>query len=238
MNNKTLQIFLTSYNEAETIQELIYECIEICKNLDYEFEIVVVDNCSIDKTIEKVLELTLIDSRISIISNKQNLGYSLSVFTAIKNSESACTIVMDGDGQYSPKYIPELISRIESGADLVLAERAYKVGGLWRRFGSLVFLEMCKVILNFNGPDINAGIRALSRSGRQNVVGAQTGRMANPNIWYQCNKAKLRIEFIKINPVERIGGQTTIPWIQPFQLSLESYKELIMIKKGKFDAIR
>ncbi len=238
MGNKTLEVYLTSYNEAETIQELILECIEICENLKYAFEILVVDNHSNDNTIEKVLELAKIDSRISIISNYRNLGYSLSVFKAIKNSESSCTIIMDGDGQYSPKYIPELISKIESGADLVLGERMYRIGGSWRRLGSLVFLRMCKLIINFNGPDVNAGIRALNDRGRLSVIGAQNGRMANPNIWHQCKKADLQIEFIKINPRQRVGGSTSIPWVQPFKLFLDSYEELRKIKKGKFDENR
>lgn len=232
---KSIEIFLTAYNEEESIIGTIEKCIQEIEILDYEYLITVVDNNSSDQTFSIVKTHYPNNPRVNVVKFEKNVGYSISVFRSLLMSNSKYVIVMDGDGQFSPKYLKNFFDAIDLGADLVLGARTKKVGNLRRKLGSTLFLILSRVILRFDGPDINVGMRCVSEKLRQTLRGAQKGRLANPNIWNQAKNANLRIEYIQILPVERLAGVSHLPWASPMKLTIESIFELLRIRFKRFD---
>ena len=232
---KSIEIFLTAYNEEESILGTIKKCIQEIEILDYEYLITVVDNNSSDQTFLIVKTHYLNNPRINVIKFENNVGYSISVCRSLLMSNSKYVIVMDGDGQFSPKYFQNFLDAIDSGADLVLGARTKRIGNLRRKLGSTIFLILARIILRFDGPDINVGMRCVSEKLRQTLNGVQKGRLANPNIWNQAKHANLRIEYIQISPDERFAGVSHLPWASPIKLTIESIFELLRIRFKRFD---
>lgn len=231
-NEPEIEVFLTSFNEARNLEAIIKECLTTLKCLGLTFQIYIIDNASEDET-ESIFRDKDI-ANVSYVRFIHNVDYSLSIFRSATMCRAKFCIIIDGDGQFSPHEIPLFLDELSLGQDLVLGNRKHLLGGLRRRIGSRFFLFTVRLVLGFDGPDINAGIRGLSRAMRENLIGAQKGRLGNPNLWYQAKRANLRISYVMVEPRERGHGISSLPWNKPVRLLFESLRELYAIRTKQF----
>lgn len=122
MYKTLISIVTPTFNEIDNIELLLNRIREVVKPLEqYEFEILVIDNCSTDGTQEKIRELANQDSRIKAIFNARNFGHIRSPYYGILQSSGAATIYMASDFQDPPDMIPKFLEDWEKGWKLVMA---------------------------------------------------------------------------------------------------------------------
>jgi dolichol-phosphate mannosyltransferase len=122
MQKKLLSIVTPTYNEVDNIESLLDSIREAIVPLDqYEFEIIVIDNCSSDGTQEKIREIAGRDARIKAIFNVRNFGHIRSPYYGILQSNGVATIYLASDFQDPPDLIPKFIEEWEKGWKLVMA---------------------------------------------------------------------------------------------------------------------
>ncbi len=122
MNKKLISIVTPTFNEIENIELLLLRIVEVISSLEqYDFEILVIDNCSTDGTQEKIRELASEDRRIKAIFNARNFGHIRSPYYGILQSSGVATIYLASDFQDPPEMIPQFISEWEKGWRLVMA---------------------------------------------------------------------------------------------------------------------
>lgn len=122
MQKKLLSIVTPTYNEVDNIESLLDSIREAIAPLDqYEFEIIVIDNCSSDGTQEKIREIAGKDARIKAIFNVRNFGHIRSPYYGILQSNGVATIYLASDFQDPPDLIPKFIEEWEKGWKLVMA---------------------------------------------------------------------------------------------------------------------
>ena len=107
------------YNEEKVIEDLYAEIKNVLDKLGKSYEIIFVDDCSQDKSLEKLHKIFKKDKNVQVVSLLGNHGQTLALSAGFKNSLGKVIIAMDGDGQHNPKYIPEFAAAIEEGYDLV-----------------------------------------------------------------------------------------------------------------------
>ncbi|MDC3113036.1 glycosyltransferase [Pelagibacteraceae bacterium] len=121
----SFSLIIPLFNEEKNIQFLINEFLNIKNLLKENFEIILINDCSTDKTLSVINSLKLDKSEnIKIINNKKNLGQSWSLRIGINNAFYDTIVTIDGDGQNNPSDIPELLNIYTSMPDV------YLVGGL------------------------------------------------------------------------------------------------------------
>lgn len=117
-----ISIVTPTFNEIENIELLLDQIRVVIEQLSrYDFEILVIDNCSTDGTQEKIRELAVKDSRIKAIFNARNFGHIRSPYYGILQTTGAATIYMASDFQDPPDMIPQFIEEWERGWRLVMA---------------------------------------------------------------------------------------------------------------------
>lgn len=122
MNKKLISIVTPTFNEIENIELLLLRIAEATSSLEqYDFEILVIDNCSTDGTQEKIRELASKDRRIKAIFNSRNFGHIRSPYYGILQSSGVATVYLASDFQDPPEMIPQFISEWEKGWKLVMA---------------------------------------------------------------------------------------------------------------------
>lgn len=122
MSKQLISIVTPTYNEIDNIDELLRRVKASIEYLDrYEFEFLVIDNCSIDGTQDRLRELAKQDLRIKIILNARNFGHIRSPYYGILQSRGVATIYLASDLQDPPEMIPEFIAQWEKGYKLVMA---------------------------------------------------------------------------------------------------------------------
>ena len=129
MSKKLISIVTPTFNEIENIELLLKRIREVIGALElYDFEVLVIDNCSIDGTQEKIRELASQDSRIKAIFNARNFGHIRSPYYGILQSSGDATIYLASDFQDPPEMIPLFISEWEKGWKLVMATKPVSMG--------------------------------------------------------------------------------------------------------------
>jgi glycosyltransferase involved in cell wall biosynthesis len=118
--NCCLSVVVPLYNEEATVATVIQQLIELPGLL----EIIVVDDCSSDRTPYILQELTNQHSLIVSVRHKENKGKTAALKTGIQRTRGSIVVVQDGDLEYHPREISDLIKPIlEERADVVYGSR-------------------------------------------------------------------------------------------------------------------
>jgi polyisoprenyl-phosphate glycosyltransferase len=122
---KKISILVPTFNEEENIKPLCAELINILsgKLSDYDYEILIIDNYSQDKTREHILELCAVNKKIRAIFNAKNFGHIRSPFHGILQTTGDCTIGMCADFQDPPEMIVNFIREWEKGSKVVIGKK-------------------------------------------------------------------------------------------------------------------
>lgn len=134
---KLISIVAGCYNEAENVGLLYERLLGVTASLtQYEFEFVLIDNCSTDATVEKIKALCRLDPRVKLIVNARNFGHVRSPYHALMQAKGEAAICMASDLQDPPELIPAFLEAWEKGASVAAGvyESARQTGPLaWTR---------------------------------------------------------------------------------------------------------
>lgn len=111
------------FNEEASCGGFYDELVPVINSLPYRFELIFVNDGSIDRTqqiLESILEK---DRRVQIIQLSRNFGHQAALCAGLENASGDYIITMDGDGQHPPRLIPEMIQLAENGYDIVQTQR-------------------------------------------------------------------------------------------------------------------
>jgi dolichol-phosphate mannosyltransferase len=132
-----LSIVLPTYNEAANIGELIRELTGLLARSSIgEYEIIVVDDNSPDRTWEIARSLPVQGSILRVMRRNRERGLSSAVIRGWQAARGEVLAVMDADLQHDPQVVLALWEQISRGADLALASRHIQSGGVseWNLF--------------------------------------------------------------------------------------------------------
>ncbi len=128
-----LSVLIPVYNEQAGIAEVIRQVAAV----PVEKEIVVVDDCSTDRTPEILAEQQRVVPGLRVIRHPANRGKGAGVRTAMEAATGDCLIIQDGDLEYDPNDIPQLLQPILEGrAKVVYGVRALAGQKLHVRLGN------------------------------------------------------------------------------------------------------
>ncbi len=133
-----LSILIPVWNQGEKIKDNFLNLINILKKIKGEYEIIFVDDGSIDNTFNILQNIRNNYSNVKIIRQK-HLGQHAALFEGFKIAKGDIIITIDADQNVDPKYIPGLLDKLNQGYDIVVAWRVSRTGlRLVRRACSLL----------------------------------------------------------------------------------------------------
>ena len=154
-------IVIPLYNEEKNIVILINEIINNLKNIEYE--IILVNDASTDRTLEVLDEFNKIDY-IKIFNNITNKGQSFSIHKGVLKSNFNSIITLDGDGQNNPKDILNLIKIYEKGNyQLIGGIRKNRKDSFIKIISSKIANSIRKTYLNDDCNDTGCGLKIFNK---------------------------------------------------------------------------
>lgn len=165
MTRPFISIILPTYNEAESIAQLLSTLTTVLRQLQKPYEILVVDDNSPDGTADVVGAFGRKNPQVQLIVRTKNRGLGLSILEGIKQSLGSIVIGMDADGNHDPQDIPILVTTLKK-ADCVVASRFLSGGGMqqkWRMFPTLLFNYLLRFAFGFPITDNLSGFYAIKR---------------------------------------------------------------------------
>ena len=118
-----ISIVTPTFNEEENIERLCREVTIEAETLRYDYEHIIIDNCSTDKTIDKLREISSKDKNVKVIINSRNYGHIKSPFYGVLQATGDVCILMVSDFQEPINLISQYIKKWENGAKIVLGEK-------------------------------------------------------------------------------------------------------------------
>lgn len=132
--NKRVSILVPCYNEEESLLLFYKETKAVMDSLtQYDWELLFVNDGSIDHTLDILLELYENDKRISYIDLTRNFGKENAMLAGFDYAKGDCVVIMDADLQDPPSLIPELLKYWEKGFQDVYAKRNLRGRESWLR---------------------------------------------------------------------------------------------------------
>lgn len=129
---KKITILIPCFNEEQTLDLLNERLFSVIRaNTQYEFNILLVDDGSKDKTLAKMKEFHEKDSSVSYLSLSRNFGKENAMLAGLDYADGDAVILMDADLQDPPELIPQMIEEWEKGYDDVYARRRSRAGETW-----------------------------------------------------------------------------------------------------------
>jgi len=148
-----ITILIPTYNEEEVLNRLYLRITEVINQIDsYEFEILFINDGSMDKSLSIMKDLRVKDERVSYVNLSRNFGKEISMIAGLDYAKGDAVIIMDADLQDPPELVPEMIKYWELGYDDVYAKRRSRSGESWLKKGTSSFFY--KILQKFTKIDI------------------------------------------------------------------------------------
>lgn len=202
-------VIIPAYNESENIVNTVKEIKEKASDFDY----VVINDCSSDKTLE-ILE----SNHLNYINLPVNLGIGGAVQTGYKYAlehEYDMAVQVDGDGQHDPAYLHSLEETlIKEKADMVIGSRFIKNEGFQstfaRRMGIVYFTKMIKSLTGTTITDPTSGFRLVNKDVIALFANDYPRDYPEPESIVALLKRKKKVIEVPVQMKERQGGVSSI----------------------------
>jgi len=213
-----VSIIIPTYNEKLNILLLIDRIIKIIKK---DFEIVIIDDNSPDKTTEEVKKYFKKKEQVKVFIRKKERDLGSAILFGIKKAKGEIIIGMDADFNHPPELIHRLIEDVKN-SDLVVASRFIKGGGMedkFRYFFTFIFNFFLKYVLDFPTMDNMSGFYAIKKE-KLNLLPLKNiyhgyGEYHLRLVWY-AKKADLKIKEIPVFYPKRKFGKSKSNLIKMF----------------------
>lgn len=126
-------IVVPFYNEQENVPTLYAKIVEVMDAVGAPYEMVFVDDGSIDRTYKTLVDIYENDTRIHVIRLRRNFGQTAALKAGFDFSRGDIVISMDGDLQHDPGEIPAFLEKMKEGYDIVSGWRVERRDALLTR---------------------------------------------------------------------------------------------------------
>lgn len=159
-----LSVIIPVYNEEKNIPLLHASLSRVLKEQDYGYEILYVDDGSVDHSYEQLSRLAVIDPCVRIIRLRRNFGQTAAISAGVHTSSGDILVLMDGDLQNDPADIPRLLMKLDEGFDLVSGWRKHRQDAqLSRKFPSLLANRLISKVSGTHLHDFGCTLKAYRR---------------------------------------------------------------------------
>ena len=197
-----VSIIVPVFNEQNSVAETIAQI----KKYVPQAQIIVVDDCSTDKSFE-IAQAT----GVKVVKHEYNKGYGAALKTGLREAENEYIGIIDADGSYLPSEIPKLLDFIDN-YDMVVGERPKSNMPLSRRPAKWFLHKLANYLCQQKIPDINSGLRFFKKSIAQKFLHIlPSGFSFTTTITLAMLSEGYKVKYVPINYLKRQGKSKIRP---------------------------
>lgn len=201
-----ISVVIPVYNERENVEALYSELRESLEKLDREYEVLFIDDGSVDGSLERLKQIRDADPAVKVISFRKNFGQTAALSAGFDHARGDVVVTMDADLQNDPADIPILLDKIEEGYDLVSGWRFdRKDKWLSRRLPSILANRLISWATDVKLNDYGCTLKAIRKEVVKNITLYGELHRFIPAV---ASWMGVRIAEVKVNHRARIAGQS------------------------------
>lgn len=228
-----LSIVIPAYDEEANLGSTLQDIAAYLKDKNYNYEVIVVDDGSKDKTAEVASSLAKIFENFTLLRNPANRGKGYAVKKGVFAAQGDLILFMDADNSTRIDQIEKLISAIKSGYDIAIASR--RLPGaiiessqpLYRIILGNMYILLSKLILGTTVQDYNCGFK-LYKKDIAKFLFSQLSRddwSFDSELIFLISKFKLKIKEVPVRWQDKRTSK-----VKPLRDGINSFLSLIKIR--------
>ncbi len=204
----SLSLFFPCYNEAENVGNMIEQAVQTAEGYGADYEVVVVDDGSRDRSAEIVREWSSKNPHVRLVQHPKNLGYGAALRTGLQSVQKDLVFLTDGDNQFRISEIDKLFAKIDS-CDVVTGYRIQRQDKALRRLNGWLWTQLNRVLFGLPVRDVDCAFKLFRRKCLKGLELKSDHLLIHSEILARLKKKGCKIEEIGVNHYPRTAGKAT-----------------------------
>jgi glycosyltransferase involved in cell wall biosynthesis len=203
----SISVILPAHNEEGNITAAVSHAIEVVEKLPFnDYEIIIIDDGSSDRTSELVHSIRAECRHISLIRHERNLGYGGSLKSGLRAARGDLVFFTDADLQFDINELPDFIENLK-GCDMVIGYRARRSEKFIRRFNAFGWKMLIRILFGLKVRDIDCAFKLFRRRVLDNIPIDSIGAFINSEILIRARDLGFTIKEMPVTHFPRRVGK-------------------------------
>ncbi|HBE90437.1 MAG: hypothetical protein A3E37_02700 [Candidatus Andersenbacteria bacterium RIFCSPHIGHO2_12_FULL_46_9] len=203
---RNLSVFFPAYFDEGNIGKVVTSTVKVLEKLGLDdYEIVIVEDGSPDKTAEVADELARRYNKVRVVHHPENLGYGATLNDGFKSARYDWVFYTDGDDQFDVNELPKLIEQL-SQADLAVGYRIKKQYSAFRRFTSWCYNWQVRLMFNLDVKDVNCAFKLVPHHLLDQISISSKHGFIDAEILLQACRRGYKIAQVGVTHRPRVSG--------------------------------
>jgi glycosyltransferase involved in cell wall biosynthesis len=209
LTTRGLSVVLPAYNEESVIADTVARCVEVLSALAPDYEIIVVDDGSRDRTGQIADELAAANPRVRVVHNRPNRGYGGALIAGFQAVTKQLTFFMDSDGQFDIADIDQLLILREQSYRVVLGYRERRRDAFLRLLNAKGWNVLVSLLLKLHIRDIDCAFKLYDTALVRVFDVTSEGAMINTEMLTKLTKLGIPYVQTPVHHYPRVHGKAT-----------------------------
>jgi glycosyltransferase involved in cell wall biosynthesis len=201
-----LTVVLPCFNEAPNVAGAIHEAVAAASRNADEYQIVVVDDGSMDGTAQIAAAVARITPNVLILEHDENQGYGAALASGMRAARMPWILLTDGDRQFDLDQLAGLVP-LTADADLVLGWRISRRDPLHRRANAAAWNWLVRRAFDLEVRDVDCAFKLLRREVVDGLTLTSTGAMISTELLVRAQAAGAHMREIGVEHRPRVAGE-------------------------------
>ena len=202
----SISAVIPAFNEEAAIAATVTGVARALAELGADFEVVVVDDGSRDRTADVVLGLRDDLPMVRLVSHPTNRGYGAALGTGFAAARNDLLFLTDGDKQFDPREVARLLPLLEH-ADLAIGYRKPRADPWRRRFFGWGWNTLINVLFGYTARDVDCAFKLFPRSLLTELNVTSTAHTFSPELIVKARRAGYRVAEVRVTHLPRRAGE-------------------------------
>ena len=202
-----ISAFFPAYNDWGTIASLVVLVSAVLRELTDDWEVIVVNDGSLDHTDLVLAELARSNPRLRIVQHERNRGYGAALRSGFAAATKPYVFYTDGDAQYDVREL-KLLWENSDEADMVNGYKISRSDPLHRRIVGRLYHHFVKLLFRFSLRDVDCDFRLLRRSVFDHVELTQDSGLICLELVAKIERRGFRIVEVPVHHYHRLHGRS------------------------------
>ena len=203
-----ISVFFPAFNDGGTIASMVILASATLKKVTDDFEIIVVDDGSVDSTADVLQELQKNLTHLKVVHHGANMGYGAALITGFSNCCKEYIFYTDGDAQYDVRELPLLLAEMKDGIDWVNGYKIVRSDPLHRKILGRIYHWIAKIVFDLKLRDVDCDFRLIRRSVFERVALESTDGVICVEMIKKFQDIGFRVKEVPVHHYFRAYGKS------------------------------
>lgn len=228
VTRRGLSVVLPAYNEESVIAQTVEQCVLVLEVVAPDYEIIVVDDGSRDRTGPIADELAVANPRVRVIHNRPNRGYGGALMAGFRAATKSLTFFMDSDGQFDIRDIAKLLIQREAGHRVVLGYREHRQDSLRRLVNAWGWNMLVSWVFGLRVRDVDCAFKVYDTNIVRMLDVQAAGAMVNTEMLAKLARVGVPVVEVPVHHYQRLHGSATGAQVR---VILHAFSELFHLRR-------